>query len=41
MIVVAFFITEGVPDGKAIILSVDGNFHGRTLGVIGMRWVEI
>jgi len=27
---------KGVPEGKAIVLSVDGNFHGRTLGVI--RW---
>jgi ornithine--oxo-acid transaminase len=25
---------KGVPDGKAIVLSVEGNFHGRTLGVI-------
>ncbi|EHS63076.1 ornithine-oxo-acid transaminase [Puccinia graminis f. sp. tritici CRL 75-36-700-3] len=24
------------PDGKAIILSVGGNFHGQTLGVMGM-----
>ncbi|PLW13571.1 hypothetical protein PCANC_24182 [Puccinia coronata f. sp. avenae] len=30
------YMKKGVPDGKAIILSVDGNFHGRTLGVIGM-----
>ena len=27
---------KGVPEGKAIVLSVEGNFHGRTLGVI--RW---
>lgn len=27
---------KGVPDGKAIVLSVEGNFHGRTLGVISM-----
>ena len=27
---------KGVPEGKAIILSVEGNFHGRTLGVISM-----
>jgi ornithine--oxo-acid transaminase len=25
---------KGIADGKAIILSVEGNFHGRTLGVI-------
>ncbi|KAG5338792.1 ornithine aminotransferase [Termitomyces sp. Mn162] len=25
---------KGVPEGQAIILSVEGNFHGRTLGVI-------
>ena len=25
---------KGVPEGQAIIFSVEGNFHGRTLGVI-------
>ena len=25
---------KGVPEGKAIVFSVEGNFHGRTLGVI-------
>lgn len=25
---------KGVADGKAIVLSVEGNFHGRTLGII-------
>jgi len=25
-----------VPEGKAIVLSVSGNFHGRTLGIISM-----
>lgn len=25
---------KGVPEGKAIVLSVSGNFHGRTLGII-------
>jgi ornithine--oxo-acid transaminase len=25
---------KGVPDGKAVVLCVSGNFHGRTLGVI-------
>ncbi|EGG08876.1 uncharacterized protein MELLADRAFT_71367 [Melampsora larici-populina 98AG31] len=30
------YMKKGVPPGKAIIISADGNFHGRTLGVIGM-----
>ncbi|KAG6899624.1 hypothetical protein C0993_008566 [Termitomyces sp. T159_Od127] len=25
---------KGVPEGQAVVLSVEGNFHGRTLGVI-------
>jgi len=25
---------KGVKEGKAIVLSLEGNFHGRTLGVI-------
>lgn len=25
---------KGVADGKAIVLSAEGNFHGRTIGVI-------
>ena len=25
---------KGVPEGEAIVLSVAGNFHGRTIGVI-------
>jgi ornithine--oxo-acid transaminase len=25
---------KGVPEGKAVVLSVSENFHGRTLGVI-------
>lgn len=25
---------KGVPDGRAVIFSAAGNFHGRTLGVI-------
>ena len=25
---------KGIRDGKAVVLSVEGNFHGRTLGVI-------
>lgn len=27
---------KGVPEGKAVVLSVSENFHGRTLGVISM-----
>ena len=30
------YMKKGVPEGKAIVLSVEGNFHGRTLGII--RW---
>lgn len=25
---------KGVPEGQAIVFSVEGNFHGRTIGVI-------
>ena len=28
------YMKKGVPEGKAIVLSVEGNFHGRTLGII-------
>jgi ornithine--oxo-acid transaminase len=28
------YMKKGVPHGKARILSVENNFHGRTLGVI-------
>lgn len=28
------YMKKGVPEGKAIVLSVAGNFHGRTLAVI-------
>ncbi len=28
------YMKKGVPEGQAVILSVEGNFHGRTLGVI-------
>ena len=28
------YMEKGVPEGKAIVLSVEGNFHGRTLGII-------
>ncbi|KAI0339125.1 ornithine aminotransferase [Trametopsis cervina] len=27
---------KGVPEGRAIVFSVEGNFHGRTIGVISM-----
>ncbi|KAK0457022.1 ornithine-oxo-acid aminotransferase [Desarmillaria tabescens] len=30
------YMKKSVPEGKAMILSVEGNFHGRTLGVISM-----
>ncbi|KIM19517.1 hypothetical protein M408DRAFT_334371 [Serendipita vermifera MAFF 305830] len=30
------YMRKGVPAGKAIILACEGNFHGRTLGVISM-----
>ncbi|PFH50211.1 hypothetical protein AMATHDRAFT_48114 [Amanita thiersii Skay4041] len=30
------YMRKGVPRGQAIVLSVAGNFHGRTLGVISM-----
>jgi ornithine--oxo-acid transaminase len=30
----AYMKKEGVEEGKAIVLSAQGNFHGRTLAVI-------
>ncbi|KAJ7674268.1 pyridoxal phosphate-dependent transferase [Mycena rosella] len=30
------YLKKGVPTGQALVLSVEGNFHGRTLGVISM-----
>lgn len=27
---------KGIQDGKAIILSAEGNFHGRTIGIVSM-----
>jgi len=30
------YLRKGVPEGEAVVLSVAGNFHGRTLGVISM-----
>jgi hypothetical protein len=28
------YMRKGVPKGKAIVLSAQGNFHGRTIGVV-------
>lgn len=28
------YMKKGVADGKAIVFSAEGNFHGRTIGVI-------
>jgi len=30
------YMRKGVPEGKAMVLSAQGNFHGRTLGIISM-----
>ncbi|KAJ7574035.1 ornithine-oxo-acid aminotransferase [Mycena floridula] len=30
------YMKKGIPEGKAVILSAEGNFHGRTLGIISM-----
>ncbi|KAJ7457073.1 pyridoxal phosphate-dependent transferase [Mycena latifolia] len=30
------YMRKGVEEGRAVVLSVEGNFHGRTLGVISM-----
>ncbi|KAI3648394.1 hypothetical protein MP228_006248 [Amoeboaphelidium protococcarum] len=30
------YLKKGIPEGKAIVFSCEGNFHGRTLGVISM-----
>ncbi|KAF8147668.1 ornithine aminotransferase [Crassisporium funariophilum] len=30
------YMRKGVAEGKAVVLSVEGNFHGRTLGIISM-----
>jgi len=30
------YLKKGVPEGKAMVFSVEGNFHGRTLGIISM-----
>lgn len=28
------YVKKGIPEGRARIFSAEGNFHGRTLGVI-------
>ena len=28
------YMKKAIPEGRAIVLSVEGNFHGRTIGVI-------
>ncbi|KAF9463503.1 ornithine-oxo-acid aminotransferase [Collybia nuda] len=30
------YMKKGVPEGQAVVLSVENNFHGRTLGIISM-----
>lgn len=30
------YMKKGIPEGKAKVLSVEGNFHGRTIGIISM-----
>ncbi len=30
------YMVKKIPEGKAKVLSVEGNFHGRTLGIISM-----
>ncbi|KAK4689282.1 ornithine--oxo-acid transaminase, partial [Tremellales sp. Uapishka_1] len=30
------YMVKKIPEGRAKVLSVDGNFHGRTLGIISM-----
>ncbi|KAJ7161086.1 ornithine-oxo-acid aminotransferase [Mycena filopes] len=30
------YMKKGMEEGKAVVLSVEGNFHGRTLGIISM-----
>jgi ornithine--oxo-acid transaminase len=27
---------KGIPEGKAIVLSAEGNFHGRTISMVSM-----
>lgn len=30
------YVKKGIPEGEAIVFACEGNFHGRTLGVISM-----
>ena len=30
------YMKKGIPEGRAKVLSVEGNFHGRTIGIISM-----
>jgi len=30
------YVVKKIPDGRAKVLSVEGNFHGRTIGIISM-----
>lgn len=30
------YMRKGVAPGKAIVLSAQGNFHGRTLGIVSL-----
>jgi ornithine--oxo-acid transaminase len=30
------YMKKNIPEGQAIVLSAEGNFHGRTIGVISM-----
>jgi ornithine--oxo-acid transaminase len=30
------YMKKGIPDGQAIVFSAEGNFHGRTTGVVSM-----
>jgi ornithine--oxo-acid transaminase len=30
------YMKKGIPEGQAIVFSAEGNFHGRTIGVVSM-----
>ena len=34
------YMIKKIPDGKVKVLSVEGNFHGRTIGIISMSTDE-
>ncbi len=34
------YMIKKIPEGKAKVLSVEGNFHGRTIGIISMSTDE-